>query len=1419
MDSRRGYISIEHLPPLAWQVISILSLFSYQLQWHAWRDIIRDCSGSSKLSNEELDSVYRQLGSTGRIAYFVASGVLLQVSAKDVEKARALAAAAYGALDFRLLVRLFRNATKTTYLYSGDINSPLSDSELNTELKYLCDVGLGNSYVEKLYDYIEKYKKLPDCWEKDGTTSFHGERFKDIPEISILRTPYSLTTDLLYGLPIGERLDLFTEAAERTSALLISKLLKPISSLCIWAGRSDLVKRLSIAAEKVGTGEVLWLANGFLNDGWRKLPPHLAEYFEEASEPECMLIALLAAKFSPPPRNLAMSFRDYWAYGRSAPCEMLLSAASTAWRSMATQPKTDKHPGPIVWFADTIFHALSDDSKFSTHYPKAQEALNAAQSAKKSGWLFLAAQMGGLLAQFPETADEAQSLALDAPTDIPLLWRRTEIAKPWDAALADIEAALGELRKSNRKRGKARQSDRRLVATLMVSNINNNDSSPMPDSHLYIAQRLLLSIPKVLKDGTFSTDENACTYRTLKKVLLSKELDLPSSISAALLSWFSATNEPYTYDLDYVSISDNDIPKVLNILIEAGDTATIVIEPSKIHKDNGSEKKRILPMSGLEIRDMELDTTVLQDGALSVKLPPIVFTAKNKAVISMNDDGSVTWWRITDKLMPFVEILAKRGDTTNHSIVFGAESATKVRNLLTEAATYGMPVRGAVSPAGDTASLKHITGGADMVIRFDRREGILHIALLSRPVKELPELLFSPAHGKQEILITKSQTPFILVRDFEAENTAAEKIRAALSAFDSERDGEVGWAVFNEECELPLVDAIQKLVDASDDAIAAEWKIPPSERLSIRSLSDWNIDGEHKAYWWFELKGSFNLDDGAHVTLRELVEALPKRVGGYIPLGGGAWLRLSASIRSRLEAIGAASRIDGSSLKICRAAIPMLDAAFKGSRNPAEAESQDASGDLTLPESIRIAADEIANNLAKPHLQPEGLTAHLRPYQQEGFAWLARLADCGIGSCLADDMGLGKTIQLLAVLLERASNGPSLVVAPASVCGNWCAEAAKFAPSLNVIKAADFTKLPETLSPGDLIVTSYGLLASRIRQFEKIEWNGAILDEAQAIKNAPTKRAEAAKRLKSAWRCVATGTPVENRLSDLWSLFEFLNPGLFGSLEGFRQHISDDKKQPERDLIALARPLILRRVKSEVLSDLPPKTEVTIPVEPDEAERTAYESLRQKYYDSASKKAGTRRIMILAALTHLRRFCCSPSLAMAGAPEIGAKLQALESLLSDLRANGHRALIFSQFTDVLALVRPILERNGWGYGYLDGSTPQKQRQGIVDAFQHGSDPFFLISLKAGGTGLNLTAANYVVLLDPWWNPAVEDQASDRAHRIGQHNPVTVYRLVMKDSIEEKVLELHASKRELSASVLDGTSDAVISEDDLLALLS
>ncbi|MBO7654082.1 MAG: DEAD/DEAH box helicase [Kiritimatiellae bacterium] len=415
-------------------------------------------------------------------------------------------------------------------------------------------------------------------------------------------------------------------------------------------------------------------------------------------------------------------------------------------------------------------------------------------------------------------------------------------------------------------------------------------------------------------------------------------------------------------------------------------------------------------------------------------------------------------------------------------------------------------------------------------------------------------------------------------------------------------------------------------------------------------------------------------------------------------------------------------------------------------------------------------------------------------------------------------MGLGKTVQIIALLLERAQDGASLVIAPASVCGNWRNELARFAPTLRPVMAwdekADAMNSVAAAGPGDVVIAGYGLLVTREGQFAERAWNGVILDEAQAIKNETSKRAHAAKSLHARFRVAATGTPVENRLTELWSISDFLNPGLLGPIGDFTKRFTVDGHATPA-LKRLVSPLILRRLKRDVLDDLPEKTEITLPVILGEDERAGYETCRRLALETLA--GSENRIQILAELTRLRRYCCHPSLALGEKVTVSAKMETLLELLENLYENQHRALIFSQFTDYLAIVRKAIDQAGWSHLYLDGQTPASERERLVNAFQRGEGDFFLISLKAGGIGLNLTAANYVILLDPWWNPAVENQAADRVHRIGQREPVTVYRLIASDTVEERVIELHREKKAIAEDVLGATASSALTPDELMRL--
>ncbi len=445
-----------------------------------------------------------------------------------------------------------------------------------------------------------------------------------------------------------------------------------------------------------------------------------------------------------------------------------------------------------------------------------------------------------------------------------------------------------------------------------------------------------------------------------------------------------------------------------------------------------------------------------------------------------------------------------------------------------------------------------------------------------------------------------------------------------------------------------------------------------------------------------------------------------------------------------------------------------------------------------------------------------GLEAVLRPYQQVGVNWLCFLRDAGLGAMLADDMGLGKTLQALC-----AVTGRTLVVGPTSVVHNWADEAKKFRPELSVCvyhgSARDLDR------SADLTLTSYALLRLDRERLQAVHWDTVVLDEAQAIKNPESQVAQAAFGLTARFRITMSGTPVENRLEDLWSQFHFLNRGLLGGLQDFTgrtiRPMADGDDQAAQRLRDRIRPFFLRRLKRDVAPELPPRTDLVLHSELDEGERDLYDAMRASTLEEvvARLDQGGSVIAALEALLRLRQAACHPALLPGQSADTSSKVRVLVGALDTVAADGHKALVFSQWTSMLDLVEPHLDRAGIRYTRLDGST--RDRAGVVATFQGRDGPtVFLISLRAGGTGLNLTAADHVFLMDPWWNPAVEDQAADRAHRIGQDRPVLVYHMVAENTVEERILELQEKKRDLAEAATGAGAGGGLTRDDLLALL-
>lgn len=690
----------------------------------------------------------------------------------------------------------------------------------------------------------------------------------------------------------------------------------------------------------------------------------------------------------------------------------------------------------------------------------------------------------------------------------------------------------------------------------------------------------------------------------------------------------------------------------------------------------------------------------------------------------------------------------------------------------------------------------------------------LKVAILARPFAQGGPY-YRPGTGGETVIAEIDGTRLQTTRNLAEETQLANAVIAACPTLlhEEEHDGE--WWIEDPENCLELLMELQAL----KDSVILEW--PEGEKLRVShraNLTDFKLTIKRQNDW-FATDGELELDNGFVLDMQRLMGLLEQTSSRFIPLGDGQFLALTQEFRKRLDELRAFSEKSGKGLRIH----PLTALALE--------DWLDEVGTLKADKHWKSHIERLKEVQTLEPILPSTLQADLRDYQMEGFRWVTRLAHWGVGACLADDMGLGKTLQALAVILCRAPDGPTLIVAPTSVCLNWMTEAQRFAPTLKPIQlgSGDRQKILDALQPFDMLVCSYGLLQQEevAEKLAKVQWQTIVLDEAQSIKNFATKRSQAAMNLQGSFKLITTGTPVENHLGELWNLFRFINPGLLGSLESFNQRFTIpieryQDHQARNRLKKLIQPFLLRRTKNQVLAELPSRTEIMLQVDLSPEEMAFYEALRREAIAKLSESdaaAGQKHLQVLAEIMRLRRACCNTRLVKSDIALSSSKLQLFSEVLGELLDNQHKALVFSQFVDHLHILRDYLDEQQIRYQYLDGGTPVRERKKRVDAFQAGEGDVFLISLKAGGTGLNLTAADYVIHMDPWWNPAVEDQASDRAHRIGQHRPVTIYRLVAKNTIEEKIVDLHQHKRDLADSLLEGADmSGKMSTDDLLKLI-
>lgn len=683
-------------------------------------------------------------------------------------------------------------------------------------------------------------------------------------------------------------------------------------------------------------------------------------------------------------------------------------------------------------------------------------------------------------------------------------------------------------------------------------------------------------------------------------------------------------------------------------------------------------------------------------------------------------------------------------------------------------------------------------------------------------VKPLPEetYYFKPGNGLPRTVLVREEGRFICVRDLNQEETLARELIDACPTLAGLENHDFEWQLDDTHTALRVLLELRGLLEKQ--SITLEH--PKGEKLKLvteASSKDFDLSIS-KNRDWFEVKGKIKVDENRVVDFEFLLNHLREQESSFVQLENGDFIALTDELKDRVREMEGLLIQKGKKLQLSTLAAGRF------------AEVADGLADVEADEAWQDSLDRIKRARDLKPVVPADFRAELRDYQQTGFSWLMRLAEWGVGGCLADDMGLGKTVQALAMLVSRADKGPSLVIAPASVTRNWMRETERFAPGLIpiLLPSRKEVDILQQLGNGDLLLVSYGLLPFVAEELQEVVFGSIVLDEAQAIKNSATKRAKTVQNLQGDFRLATTGTPIENNLGELWSLFRFINPGLLGSKEVFNTKFNRpialyDDEQRRDQLRNLIKPFMLRRRKDDVLKELPSKTEVVLSVELSPEEMALYEAMRrQAIQEIADADEQSRRFTVLTQLTKLRQAACNPRLVRPRSKVKSAKLELVGETVKEILEGGHKALIFSQFVKHLKIVEDWVKSEGIAYQYLDGSTPGKKREESVNAFQNGEGDVFLISLKAGGTGLNLTAADYVLHLDPWWNPAAEDQASDRAHRIGQQRPVTVYRFVSENTIEEQILALHKDKRDLADQLLSGTSQAnSLSVDDILKMIS
>jgi len=677
---------------------------------------------------------------------------------------------------------------------------------------------------------------------------------------------------------------------------------------------------------------------------------------------------------------------------------------------------------------------------------------------------------------------------------------------------------------------------------------------------------------------------------------------------------------------------------------------------------------------------------------------------------------------------------------------------------------------------------------------------------------------FAPAEGEELVYDEVENLTHCVYRDLSLEDANYRQLNLFMKGeLDADVISYTEKRIYAEEALLKLI----AYVYDNRDKYFIEW--PEGKRLKFRGdvkSTDISISVNSNMEW-FTLEGEARAGNMT-LSLESLIQAICNSpIQDFVKIGDDEYIRMTEELKKHIAALASLPSRRGGQKKIPKFQVGALAAIIQDLKVNTDQGYRDF-----------MKQTQAAFSFSAPI--PDGLQATLRDYQVEGYRWICRLSAWGAGACLADDMGLGKTLQAIAFLLHKAHDGASLVVMPKSILPNWRQEAQRFAPQLNVINLnheSNRSRIIQNADKNDVILCTYGILGTERALITSRRWNVVCLDEAHQIKNRNTLVSQAAMDLNATHRLILTGTPLQNNLGELWNLFQFLNPGLLGPWNNFRDaFIVPTLDQYHRDLLKeMTAPFILRRTKQDVLTELPEKVVSEQLVELTDDEMKVYEEMRRraevkfKKNKTAQERKEAKQLQInfFTELINLRLAACSMRLVYDQWTAVSSKLVALMDLLDALMDNpDNNVLVFSQFTSFLDLVKPELSKRHLAFLYLDGQTPLEKRQQLVQDFQEGKCRLFLSSLKAGGLGINLTKANYVILLDPWWNPAIENQAMDRAHRLGQKRAVSVIRLISAQTIEEKILRLHQDKQQLTDDVLEGTGEShKLTYEDILDMIS